>query len=147
MRTETSAPVTKTLVVAVPPERAFELFTARVAEWWPVETHALHAGEVETVVNECREGGRVYERTADGREATWSRILAWEPPHRVLYTWEVSREGDTELELRFEPVEGGTRVELEHRGWEALGAAAAERRESYRTGWDFVLGRYAEAAG
>jgi hypothetical protein len=77
-------------------------------------------------------------------------VLAWEPPKRFVMTWHPGREADgaQELELRFAAVPGGTRVELEHRGWQALGERARETRDAYdddARGWPSVLARYQQA--
>jgi uncharacterized protein YndB with AHSA1/START domain len=139
--------VRKSVVVSLPPEQAFELFTERKTEWWPYETHAASGEKPAEVVYEPRVGGRVYDRLNDGRENQWATVLAWEPPHRVAIEWNVNPANPTtELEVRFTPEGNGTRVDLEHRGWERYGESAQESFGSYNTGWDFVLGRYVERA-
>jgi uncharacterized protein YndB with AHSA1/START domain len=139
--------VRKSVVVGLPPEQAFELFTERKTEWWPYETHAASGEKPAEVIYEPRVGGRVYDRLNDGRENQWGTVLAWEPPHRVAIEWNVNPANPTtELEVRFTPEGSGTRVDLEHRGWERYGESAQESFGSYNTGWDFVLGRYVERA-
>jgi uncharacterized protein YndB with AHSA1/START domain len=139
--------VRKSVVVNCSPEQAFELFTERKTEWWPYETHAASGEKPAEVIYEPRVGGRVYDRLNDGRENQWGTVLAWEPPHRVAIEWNVNPENPvTELEVRFMPEGDGTRVELEHRGWERYGEAAQESFGSYNSGWDFVLGRYVDRA-
>jgi uncharacterized protein YndB with AHSA1/START domain len=111
------------LAVRAVRERAFSVFTERFVTWWP-QSH--HIGEVEMAEAfiEPREGGRWYERGVDGTECDWGRVLAWEPPSRVVLSWHL--QGDfsydpdpakaSEIEVRFvaeSPEE--TRVELEHR--------------------------------
>ena len=89
-------------------------------------------------------GGRIVERSTSGDESIWGEILVWEPPHRLVYTWHPGYDPDdplTEVELRFVAVGEATRVELEHRGWEAL-AKAEETRNSYAEGWPVVLGHF-----
>jgi uncharacterized protein YndB with AHSA1/START domain len=136
------APLTKTVTVGRPPEEAFRLYTEGIASWWPLETHSVAEKEADTVVLEGREGGRLYERSNDGEEHLWGTVTVWDPPHRLVHTWHPGRSEDTrqEVEMRFEPNGGGTRLELEHRGWENLGERAAEVRSSYDGGWDYVLG-------
>jgi uncharacterized protein YndB with AHSA1/START domain len=104
---------------------------------------------------EPREGGRWYERSADGGECDWGRVLAWEPPHRVVLSWEISADWqpdpsiDTQVEVRFHAEdERTTRVELEHRGLEAFGARADEMRGIFDSGggWPGLLERFAGAA-
>ena len=139
----TIQPVRRAVTVERPLEDAFRVFTEGLGTWWPVATHSIAKDAVETVVMEGREGGRLYERASDGTEADWGRLIAWEPPHRVAFEWHVTGT-PTEVEVRFAPDGDGTRVELEHRGFERL-EDGAERRDSYSSGWVTVLGRYAEA--
>jgi uncharacterized protein YndB with AHSA1/START domain len=141
-------PVRVSARVRRPIEAAFELFTRDIGSWWPVETHHM-AGEIAAVVFEQRLGGRIYERSRSGGTADWGLVLAWEPPHRVVFTWEPSRGqgAPTEVEVRFfaeDPTT--TRVDVEHRGWERLRDPAGQR-ERYLNGWPGVIGRFAEAAG
>ena len=130
-------------------EEAFRVFTAEIATWWPVPGHSVEPGKVAAVVLEDRVGGWLYERWHDGGEADWGRVLAWEPPTRLLLAWSPNpeRPAPTEVEVRFLAVEAGrTRVELEHRGWERLGELAAQARDSYRDGWPTVLDAYTATA-
>jgi uncharacterized protein YndB with AHSA1/START domain len=139
--------VRKSVVVSLPPEQAFELFTLRKTDWWPYESHAASGEKPEEVVYEPRVGGRVFDRLVGERENQWATVLAWEPPHRVVIEWNVNPANPaTELEVRFIPEGDGTRVDLEHRGWERYGESAQESFGSYDTGWDFVLGRFVERA-
>jgi uncharacterized protein YndB with AHSA1/START domain len=139
--------VRKSVVVNLSPAQAFELFTARKTEWWPYESHSASGEKPEEVVYEPRAGGRVYDRLSSGRENQWATVLAWEPPHRVVIEWNVNPANPaTELEVRFTPEGDGTRVDLEHRGWERYGESARESFGSYNSGWDFVLGRFVERA-
>lgn len=80
-------PVRKSVDVPVPADRAFAHFTRRPAEWWP-ESHALVAAR-DQVIFEPRVGGRWYERSTDGAELDWGRVLVWEPPHRLVLTWRI----------------------------------------------------------
>jgi hypothetical protein len=140
------APVMKTVMVDRPLDEAFRIYTEGIATWWPLETHSP-SGNAETVIMESREGGRLYERTRDGREVDWGGILVWEPPRRLVHSWHLGRDVATEVEVRFTPEGSGTRVELVHRGWERHGDHAAAVRAQYDSGWDFVFGeRYASAA-
>ena len=142
----TAAPLLRTVTVAVPVERAFEVFTRRVGDWWPLRTHGCFEEDSAGVTFES---GRLVERSKAGDEAVWGEVLAWEPPTRIAFTWHPGYpEGDptTEVEVRFRAQGGSTVVELEHRGWERLGGRAEDARASYEVGWPIVLGRYAEAA-
>ena len=139
-------PVRKQLSVACDVDRAFRTFTEDIATWWPVETHAI-TERPETVVFEPSTGGRLYERARTGEECDWATILVYEPPHRVVLEWKVNPAAPpTEVEVRFSPDGDGTRVELEHRGWEQYPGGGAEERSSYDSGWPGVLDRYREAA-
>jgi uncharacterized protein YndB with AHSA1/START domain len=139
--------VRKSVVVACSPEHAFETFTARIYDWWPFESHAPGDEPPAEAVFEPAVGGRVYSRTAGGQEHEWATVTAWEPPSRVAVDWHVTAgKPSTELEVRFVPEGDGTRVELEHRGWERWGDEAAETSASYNQGWDTVLKPYLEKA-
>ncbi len=136
------APITKSLSVTCDTETAFRLFTHEIGTWWPVDTHARNAGEVAEVVWEEHEGGEVYEISLTGERCRWATVLTWEPPHRLVIAWQVNPDRlGTEVEVRFTPDGGGTRVDLEHRGWERL-TAATDDHAGYDTGWDEVLGRF-----
>jgi hypothetical protein len=142
------APLVKSITVRRPPAEAFEIFTAKLASWWPFDRFSIHQAETATCVIEPRVGGRIFETARSGAEATWGSVLAWEPPGRFVMTWHPGREADTaqEVEVRFVAVPEGTRVELEHRGWAKLGADAEKTRGSYEGGWAYVFDvRYKEA--
>lgn len=147
------APVRRTVSVKVGPEKAFEIFTAGIGRWWPA-THSIGATPLRTAVVEPREGGRWYEIGEDGSECDWGRVLAWEPPTRLLLAWQIGADWKfdpgllTEVEVRFMPFEGGTRVELEHRKLEAYGERAEEVRgmiDAPEGGWFSLLRRRAAA--
>jgi uncharacterized protein YndB with AHSA1/START domain len=153
--TETAVePVRRTITVDRPVEDAFRVFTDGIASWWPLESHSIEAMGTdgarvpETVVLEARTGGRLYERKSTGEEGYWGTVTHWEPPHRVVIAWKVNPDAPapTEIDVRFAPEGDGTRVELEHRGWERLGASAAEARASYAAGWVTVFGAYERVA-
>jgi len=145
-------PVVKTVTVRCPPATAFKRFTEDLTAWWPLATH--HIGDdPQTCVIEGRVGGRLYERSGAGAECVWGRIEQWDPPRRLVFTWEVKRApGETlqRVAVTFTPAAGGTHVELVHSGWEALGEAALTKRDSYDKGWGRVFGQcyanYANAA-
>ena len=132
--------IRKTVLVDFAPAEAFELFTTRIASWWPVGTHSYGGDEVTDVVLEPRAGGRLYEVTAAG-EQEWGSVLAWEPPDRVVIDWQIGDGGGTEVEVRFSPEGPGTRVELEHRGF-----SESDPRDRYEGGWDIVLAPFVEQA-
>lgn len=146
----TIPPLHKTCTVPLPPERAFDLFTARMAEWWPVATHSISADvtAVRTLRFEGRVGGRVIEVTADGREYSWADVLAWNPPARFVLSWHPTTEplAASRLEVTFRAVEGGTEVLLTQSLWEEFGQDGIPLRENYDTGWDLVLKRLEDCA-
>lgn len=137
-------PVRKSIQVNLSPDAAFRRFTEEIAAWWPLKTHSVGEERAEMVVFETQRGGRIYERTRDGAIHVWGTVIACDPPDRVVFSWHPGREADTaqEVEIRFLASERGTRVELEHRGWEALGDGAENMRSRYSEGWDYVLGRF-----
>jgi uncharacterized protein YndB with AHSA1/START domain len=139
--------VRKTVTVDCAVEEAFRIFTTDALSWWPVESHSIHQ-DVSAIVFEPREGGEVYEISAEGERGHWATVLEWEPPRRIILAWNIllAETVGTEVEVRFEPDGAGTRVELEHRGWERLAEDAAEKRDNYDSGWEFVLEQYVERA-
>ena len=139
--------VRKTVTVDCSVEEAFRIFTADALSWWPVESHSIHQA-VKEIVFEPREGGEVYEVSEAGERSHWATVLEWEPPNRLVLAWNILRaeEEGTEVEVRFLEEVEGTRVELEHRGWERLAENGAGKRDDYDTGWDFVLGKYVDRA-
>ena len=82
-------PITGTVTVGVPIDQAFAVFTGSIDTWWPHEYHIGQA-DVAEVILEPREGGRWYERGVDGSECDWGRVLVWEPPHRLVFTWQIN---------------------------------------------------------
>lgn len=144
------APVMKTRTVPLQPEAAFDLFTRRMGEWWPVATHSIAGEDVAELRFEGRIGGRLLEVAKDGSQCSWGEVLAWDPPHRFVISWHPNREPTAAsiLEVRFKAATGGgTELYLEHRGWEEFGERAETLRGQYEPGWDFVLGRFEETAG
>jgi uncharacterized protein YndB with AHSA1/START domain len=141
-------PVTKAVTVNRPLAEAFRIFTEGIATWWPLETHSIYGSDATTVVLEGRVGGRLYEVSEQGKESVWGTVTVWEPPNRLVCEWRLPPGSlvATDLEIRFLPEGEGTRVELEHRGWERHADRAAELRGRYVPGWDVVLGRYVTAA-
>lgn len=136
-------PVRVSVVVKSSVERAFEVFTAGMGTWWPLTTHSIEPDRVMTAEMDPRLGGRIVERHADGTEANWGVITAWEPPRRLVFSWNPSYEErpETEVEVTFTEQADGTLVVLEHRGWERLGAAGSEMRAGYAEGWSGILTR------
>ena len=151
-RTSESA-VQATVVVAAPIGTAFSVFTDGIGSWWPPEHHILD-GELAEMVFEPRQGGHVYDRGVDGSECRWARVLTYEPPRRVVISWDINLqwqiESDpartSEVEVRFtSEAPERTRVELEHRhldrhgeGWEGMRDAVGSPG-----GWDAGLQAFA----
>ena len=106
------------------------MFTRAIGSWWPLETHALHPGQVREVVWEEREGGEVYEISTDGERSHWATVLAWAPPTALTIAWQVDPDGrgDDGGRGALHARGRGTRVDLEHRRWERLGADRRARR-------------------
>jgi len=138
--------VRKSVLVAAPIERAWEVFTERITSWWPIATHSIGKDKIEDVIVEGHVGGRMYERHRGGEEENWATVRVWQPPERLVLAWEIT-DRETEVEVRLAPEGGGTRVDLEHRGWERAGKDADKVRHNYNEGWGYVLGRFEEASG
>jgi uncharacterized protein YndB with AHSA1/START domain len=145
--------------VKAPAERAFQVFTEDIGSWWD-PTHHIIEGELAEMVFEPRVGGHVYDRGADGSECRWARVLAYEPPHRVVISWDINTRWEletdpdktSEVEVRF--IEQGpdrTRVELEHRHLERHGEGWEQVRDAVGApgGWSGGMRAFAErvAAG
>jgi uncharacterized protein YndB with AHSA1/START domain len=142
------------VVVDAPLERAFSVFTEDFGSFKPRE-HNLLAVEIAETVFEPRVGGYLYDRGIDGSECRWARVLAYEPPRRVVFSWDISPqwqlesdlEKTSEWEVRF-ILEGPerTRVELEHRNLERHGEGWEGEREGVASdgGWPLYLQRFAE---
>ncbi|HVC29861.1 MAG TPA: SRPBCC family protein [Steroidobacteraceae bacterium] len=143
------APVLHSIEVKAPPARAFELFTSHMGKWWP-KGKTLGTNVHADILIEPHPGGRWYERDAEGNETHWGRVLAWEPPERVLLGWQINAQWRhdpdflTEVELSFAALAGGgTRVTLEHRNLERYGADAEDFAGKLRGGWPTLVGHFA----
>lgn len=145
----TIAPIVQTVVVAAPPERAFALFTASMGRWW-ARGRTIGAKPHAEVVVEPYAGGRWFERDDDGVETQWGKVLAWEPPGRVLFGWQIdasfSFDPDllTEVEVTFHPEGAGTRVTLIHRDLERFGESAERVAAQLAGGWPGFIQLYAQ---
>jgi hypothetical protein len=132
--------------VVCPPHDAFVIWTERFDQWWP-RSHTV-SGDPVAVVLEPEVGGRLYERTADGREIDWGEVTAWDPPRRFSYLWHIRRaRGEaTDVEVTFADAgDGTTRVEIVHSGWERLGDDGRSWRDANRGGWTGLLPAFASA--
>ncbi len=148
------ASVRTQVVVEVPIERAFSVFTEEFDSIKPRE-HNMLAVEIAETVFERREGGRIYDRGVDGSECQWARVLAYEPPDRLVFSWDISPrwqiesdlEKTSEVEVRF--ISGTperTRVELEHRNLDRHGEGWEGARDGVggEAGWPLYLQRFAQ---
>jgi hypothetical protein len=133
--------------VRCPAEHAFEVWTRRIGTWWPADHTVSGRGDLQVELQPFV-GGRIFERTPEGAEHDWGEVLVWEPPARLVYWWHIRRDraDATEVEIRFVPVSAGlTRVEIEHRGWERLGAAGPLWRDANYGGWNTLLPHFIAA--
>jgi uncharacterized protein YndB with AHSA1/START domain len=150
----TEAAVRVAVTVAASQDTAFRTFTEDMASWWP-EKHHIIEGTLDHMVFEPRAGGDVYDIATDGTRCRWARVLAFEPPTRVVLSWDISLQWQpetdldrtSEIEVRFTKVDGDTTlVELEHRnldrhgeGWESMRDAIAQPE-----GWGDTLRQFAD---
>ncbi|HEY7174915.1 MAG TPA: SRPBCC family protein [Micromonosporaceae bacterium] len=157
MTQSTASVVRRQVIVNAPIEQAFTVFTARFGDFKPREHNMLAVPIAETVF-EPRVGGHIYDRGADGSECRWARILAYEPPTRVVFswdigpTWQVETDPDnaSEVEVIFTPESPSkTRVDLEHRHIDRHGPGWQTARDGvgHDEGWQLYLDRYAALFG
>jgi uncharacterized protein YndB with AHSA1/START domain len=153
MAPDTSTPVRKSITVKASAERAFDVFTSEYDAWWP-RTHHIGKSPMTRAILETRAGGRCYTEHEDGTECDWGKVIAWEPPRRIVLAWQIHGDWSyapdvlqsSEVEIRFTPETGGlTRVDLEHRHIERHGATAAALRAAVDSpnGWTGLLQLYA----
>jgi uncharacterized protein YndB with AHSA1/START domain len=148
------SPITGTATVGLPVEQAFTMFTGSFTAWWP---HQYHIGQAELaeIILEPHQGGRWYERGVDGSECDWGRVRVWEPPRRVVFTWQINGSWQfdpdpdhaSEIEVRFtEAGPEATTVDVEHRHFERLvGGQAVHDAIRGGGGWAQLLEGYADA--
>jgi uncharacterized protein YndB with AHSA1/START domain len=148
-------PVRKRIVVKTSVTRAFKVFTEGFDTWWPRSHHIGNAPMKKGII-ENRKGGRCYSEQIDGTECDWGRVLAWEPPYRLVFAWQITPrwqyEPDlsraSEVEITFTPQDdGSTLVELEHRHFERHGGGWEKMREGVGApgGWGSMLELYSVA--
>jgi uncharacterized protein YndB with AHSA1/START domain len=155
-----SSRVLVALRIAAPPARVFEAFTAEIGQWWrPNQLFRLTGRDDGRLAIEPRLDGRVTETYADGDWFEVGRVRVWEPPERVVLSWRAAAfppDRETEVHVRFEPVDEGTRVVVEHFGWDGLPREHAARhgfplfvfQQRLAEWWRALLGslaRHAEA--
>lgn len=151
-RTIRAAPVHKSVRVNASVERAFDFFTSRFDRWWPRSHHIGNTPPKELVL-EPFAGGRWYERSEDGTECDWGKVLAWEPPSRLVLAWQIDArfvydsQLVTTVEVRFAAVTAEvTRVDLEHRDLDRLADQAQALRDIVDSpqGWGLIIEAYAK---
>jgi uncharacterized protein YndB with AHSA1/START domain len=144
--TVTIAPVRKSIRVGASQAHAFDVFTAGLGRWWPLD-HGIGKAPRKAVVMETRVGGHWYELAEDGSRTNVGKIVVWEPPQRFVMTWDINSQWkpdttvSSEVEVRFIPDgANATRVELEHRKFEQMGAEGGESmRKDVDRGWPGLL--------
>lgn len=150
------APIREAVTVRGASERVFDLFTERMGTWWPIDAYsrvvnefADEGVEVTRLEFQARLAGSILEHLSDGRVLPWAEVVTWDPPRSVVMAWRPHSlpEPPTEVEATFTASEGGTLVEVEHRGWEAVSEGFREALyEIYARGWVTTLGCFAAAA-
>jgi uncharacterized protein YndB with AHSA1/START domain len=151
--TATDTAVRAEIVLDVPVEQAFEVFTADIGSWWSPDHHLLR-GELAEMVFEPHVGGHIYDRGVDGSECRWARVLAYEPPRLLVFSWDITTawqlesdpERTSEVEVRFtDQGAGRTRVELEHRNLDRHGEGWEKMRDAVGSpgGWRDGVERFA----
>ncbi|HVY90933.1 MAG TPA: SRPBCC family protein [Hyphomonadaceae bacterium] len=153
-KTITIAPVKKTITVEAAQAHAFEVFVSRIDLWWPKQHHIGDSPVVEQVM-EPRLGGRWYTRHESGSESLTGHFTVWDPPKRIVFSWEINSQWKhednlaltSEVEVRF-IAEGAsrTRVELEHRNFERMGEEGRAMRDGVDNGWPGILDLFKAAA-
>jgi len=146
--------VRRSVLVPLPPDRTFALFTGRMAAYWP-PSHSIGDVPIADVIIEPRLEGRWFERGVDGTECDWGRVAAWEPPNRIVLLWQLDVDWRfdpdlaTEVHVTFTPAGAGqTDVELVHHHLERFGDAAESMREVFDSpnGWNGILAGLVAAA-
>ena len=130
--------IRKSIKVNCSPETTFKVFCEEMSEWWPNG----FGGKGTKLYLEGRVGGRFYERRPDGTEYQIGRVTAYQPPSFIAFSWRApSWDVDTLVEIRFTAEDPGTRIDLEHSGWEQ-DAKTRDAHKNYDGGWVTVLGHF-----
>lgn len=156
-KSTSEAVVRKCVQVQAPLERAFSVFVEQMETWWPAE-HQIGAQPFQSIFVEPRAGGRWYERDAAGNECDWGQVLAWEPPHRVVFSWHLGPDWKfnpdlakaSRVEIRFAAAgPSATMVELEHSAIERHGEGYEQLRAVLDgpKAWEYTLAEYERVAG
>ena len=136
-------PIRREILVDTDPATAFEVFTDRLGQWWPLAELSVYGADATVEFTD----GQIIERSADGQATVWGTVTRWEPPDAVGFSWHPGQpaESASHVEVTFAAAAGQTRVRLEHSGWEAFTDPAVARAE-YDHGWPMVLDRYRDYA-
>lgn len=140
----------------MPPKTAWQAFVDRFADWWP-HAYTFSQDALAHIGIEAELGGRCFERDRDGRELAWGTVTAAEPPHRLVFRWQITAdrriepdpEAASEVQVTFKAADdGGTRVVLEHSGFRRHGGDWRAYRDGMGSeqGWTYCLNRFAQAA-
>ena len=149
-------PVRKSITVKATQENAFKVFTEGFDTWWP-RSHHIGKSPMKKAILESWVGGRCYSEQEDGTDCPWGLVTVWQPPHRLVFAWQISAawqfEAETahtgEVEVNFTALEdGSTRVDLEHRNFDRMTAGGEQMRAMVDSpgGWGTILQLYAKQA-
>ncbi|MBY8874381.1 SRPBCC family protein [Micromonospora sp. PLK6-60] len=152
--TDQDSSVRSSIHVAVPPERAFEVFTSGIDTWW-IREHHLLPGELKEVGIDPHEGGRLWEQNDAGEVCAWGRVLTWDPPRTFAFAWLIGTDWQppapdapsSRVTVTFTPTDTGTQVDLVHDRLDAHGPGWPGMRASVagEGGWPTLLQRYGAA--
>jgi len=144
--------IRKQLIVEAPAERAYRVFSENMGLWWPKEHH-IGKSPLKACIIEPRVDGRWYEVGEDGSQCEWGKVLAWDPPRRLVLAWQLNQEFRydpdlvTEVEVSFTVLgPKRTRVDFEHRNLERFGAAAERLKTEMGRGWGQILDSFVRTA-
>lgn len=142
-------PVIRSISLRTTVEEAFETWWKKIHLWWPVKRISVSQQATSQVIMEGKVGGRLFERTENGTEHDWGRIIRWEPPTRLVYQWFLDADPNraTEVEVRFiEQEDGTTTVRVDHGKWENAAEDLAEMQRSCVAapeGWSGIIEDFA----
>ncbi|HEX8681781.1 MAG TPA: SRPBCC domain-containing protein [Ardenticatenaceae bacterium] len=139
--------VRKTITVRCDVETAFRIWTEQMNSWWP-KGHSRSGNPSTTVLMESQIGGRIYERTPEGVEHDWGRVIVWNPPRHYAYHWYLGSgpEQPTRVDVHFIAQEDGhTRVDVSHQGPQLIGELWSSRSSVFDAAWEAVLAAYVAA--
>lgn len=137
-------PIVKTVTVNCSAEHAFNVFVYRMADWWPLESHAVSVADGKPALNvtvEPKVGGSVTETKHNGTSISWGTVQVFEPAKHFAMTWHPGTNQDkpTRVDVEFTEIAGTTQVTLTHSGWEIWGDEASGKIAGYTAGWDMML--------